>query len=267
MPRPKANQDQQLLAYQLHKDGYGPTAILQKLREEFGDENTVSPRTVATWVKGFKQRTHSLDAPFEWHRMEEYGLPWESSEYLLTMWRGYKERTGSSAPLRVRSYPTVRQVRWWWRVHNAALDLGDTEVIEFAQRFVARELAHDVLGEPMDTSDLEAWLAYRGWEERPEFTSVGTDRYWWALKRGFIPPLRSLDDERAAVYGVAKRTGNFRDAMLSMESFGTAPSHRELRAARQRAIQEGIQQPPIQPGTRAAPADHTDPNQGTQEAG
>jgi hypothetical protein len=29
-----------------------------------------------------------LDEPFQWHKLEQYGIPWEASGYLLTLWHG-----------------------------------------------------------------------------------------------------------------------------------------------------------------------------------
>ena len=33
----------------------------------------------------------SLDAPFEYNRMGEYGLPWEAGGYLMEMWAWARE--------------------------------------------------------------------------------------------------------------------------------------------------------------------------------
>ncbi|MDA0735349.1 MAG: hypothetical protein O3A93_11645 [Chloroflexi bacterium] len=238
MPRPKANPAQELRAYQLHQDGYGPTAILQKLRQEFGDDNSVSSRTIATWVRNFKLKTNTLDVPFEWHRMDEYAIPWEAGEYLLELWRRFKESQISE-----NIQPTVRQVRWWWRVHNTNEHLEPVALFEISQRFVARELAHHVLGEPQDMTDLEGWLAYRGWEMGARSNPTGGQRFNWAVENGIVPPLRPLEQERAAAYGVAEVTGNIDDLDQSIEALGTSQEHREWRAPRQRGM-EGREQEP-----------------------
>src|SRR5918996_4513578 len=62
-----------------------------------------------------------LAAAFDWHRLEEYGLPWESSNFLLKMWAEINEGdpgfdsgdswryTGRTGGL------TVREAKWAWR--------------------------------------------------------------------------------------------------------------------------------------------------------
>ena len=99
----------------------------------------------------------SPNAAFEWHRLQEYGLPWESSDILLSVWkRVCHMREDSSTPL-----PTVRQARWWWRVHLAAPDVTDPmDLFLLAQRFVIREILSDLLGQSAEMRDLDAHLAY-----------------------------------------------------------------------------------------------------------
>ena len=205
MPRPRANPEQQRRAYERHRAGFGPKAIVDTLSEEFGDE-AVSPRTVATWVKGFKDlspRTVGLDSPFEWHRMEEYGLPWEAGGFLLDLAMVLSETWIGQANPGSSSLPTVRQARWWWRVHQAAPDVvhtgtefgwavGKINLILLAERFVWREMAHDVLGEPLEMDDLEAHLKHRPWESE-ERRAV----YLSAVEQGQIPGLR-LNKDRIA---------------------------------------------------------------------
>ena len=70
MPRPKGSALQQTRTYELYKEGLGPTAIFDKLCEDF--EDPVSARTVSTWLRGFRElndEVKNLDAPFEYHRM------------------------------------------------------------------------------------------------------------------------------------------------------------------------------------------------------
>ena len=212
MPRPKANKDQELIAYQLHKDGYGPTAIRNKLIQEFGKENSVSSRTVASWVYVFKKTTNKLDIPFEWPLMTKNGIPWSASQYLLSLWRKFKEER--------KFDPTVRQVRWWWRVHCADTSLRPKSVLKISQRFVIREMAHDVLGDPFDVHDLVACLAYEGWEEHPKNKKYGLKRYRSAIRRKIIPPLRDLDQEITTLYGVAEITGDYYEIEMSVEALG-----------------------------------------------
>lgn len=174
MPRPKASAQQHRRAYELYNAGFGPTAILQQLYEEYRDD-TVSARTIATWIKGYKdlrEEVTKLDAPFEWHRLEEYGLPWEASAYLLDMWAHvhqhfdmeWQEFDQVPPPP-----PTVRQVRWWWRVHQAVPEIENKmDIYWLAESFVGREMYHDIINVPLEMADLEAYLSYKPWssEER-----------------------------------------------------------------------------------------------------
>ena len=125
MPRPKTTTTQQGKAYELFKRKLGPTAIFDILCEDF--EEPVSARTLSTWIQGFKglrPEVTNLDVPFEYHRMGEHELPWEADGYLMEMWAWAKEfwadlaeKLGDAVP----APPTVRQVRWWWRLHLVVL--------------------------------------------------------------------------------------------------------------------------------------------------
>lgn len=179
MPRPKKSPEQQVRAYQLHQQRFGAGAITLQLELEF--EAPVSRRTVERWIGGFPKDSE-LDSPFEWHRMEEYGLPWEASAFLLEMLFAAREsRLNHLLP-----EPTVRQARWWWRVHLAAPEIRDPDdLILLAQRFVSREIAHDILGSPLDLGDLQALLAYKRWRN-----DARRERYLAATTEGRIPALR-----------------------------------------------------------------------------
>ena len=126
------------------------------------------------------------DQPFEWNELEEYGLPWEAGNYLLQMWVSVKE--GEAFKVMDARFvippPTVRQARWWWRVHLAAPDLRPHETWCLAQRFSNREVAYDLLNKPFHIADLEAHLAYRPWES-PGKLSI----YRKAIGKGAIPAI------------------------------------------------------------------------------
>ena len=187
--------NQRMRAYNLYQQEFLPSLIHKQLQKEFTElEVVVSLRTVMRWVREFKtvaEEVRELDKPFEWHKLEEYGLPWEASAFLLEMsilvqenkiYRGY-----GFEPLA----PTVRQARWWWRVHLAAPDLDPVDVWYLAQRFVSRELACDALGEPEGFADLEAQLSYKPWDGWPK-DSENLEIYRHAVEIGRIPQLRSF---------------------------------------------------------------------------
>lgn len=185
MPRPQIHPAQRLVGYKLWREGRGPKAIWEKLEAEFAGE-TVSERTVATWIKGFKElkpEETSPDDPFQWHQLERYGLAWETGPYLLGLSFFLSETMtiplcGASQvmiPALPEFVPTVRQVRWWWRIHLAGAKSGDWPIGELpdavemfdvfflAQRFVYREMAQDILRQPPDMADLDALLVYQPW--------------------------------------------------------------------------------------------------------
>ena len=187
MPRPKAGTAQQGRAYQLYKEGLGPTAIFEKLCGEF--PTPVSPRTVSTWLRGFRELdpgVTNLDAPFEYHRMGERDLPWEASCHLMEMWAWAREfRTHRAQELDDLEppLPTVREARWWWRIHLMVPEISKLDVYFWAQAFVVQELLKDVLDESIDMAGLEAKLAYRPWESQEKKLV-----YLQAIDQMRIPP-------------------------------------------------------------------------------
>ena len=190
MGRPKSSPDQQIRAWNLREQrGYGPAAILKTLETEF--DSPVSERTVKNWIHEFKvlsdEKAEDLDSPFEWHRVEEYGLPWKSGAFLLEVWKQLtRSRQEPSTQM-----PTVRQARWWWRVHLAVPEVIDPmDVFYLAERFVFRELLIDVLGQPNNMRDLEAHLAYKPWVDERNRLEYHTDIKF----KGFIPPLQKTSE-------------------------------------------------------------------------
>ena len=113
------------------------------------------------------QSKKDLDDPFEWHRLEDYGLPWEAGSYLLSMWREIQELraqlnlTHLIIPGRA---PTVRQARWWWRMHLAVPEMEDKRnVYLWAKEACKQELYRDLLDKPLNLSGFNAYLAYQPW--------------------------------------------------------------------------------------------------------
>ena len=148
-------------------------------------------RTLQRTAKDIREKLGPLDRLFEWHRLDEYGLPWEASEFLLEMWAYVKELGVAlewalqySTPL---PPPTVRQAHWWWRVHQAAPDQDKVFIQLWAEALWQCELHKDVLGKTVDVSDIEAFLAYREWVS-PEHKTI----YDQAVKDGRIPPLQTI---------------------------------------------------------------------------
>lgn len=212
MPRPLASDRQRMIAYRLHKRGFGPAAILRELKDtnERGDlgefEDVVSLRTIKNWLAGFRDRDAGLDDPFEWQRLDEYGLPWEASSFLLSMWFNVQNvgwMLEEEYDLPALSSPTVRQARWWWRIHQLVPEVeSKLDIYLWAEAFVRYELFKDILGKPVDVTGLWAYLAYKPWEG-----DFALDLYNIAWTRGRITPLPGgfehfpLEQELRAIQG------------------------------------------------------------------
>jgi hypothetical protein len=187
MGRPIFDKLQYLEAWNLYKKGMGPAGI-QRWLEDRHPENPASLRTVKNWLKKFTEvdlDDPRLEEELEWHKIDEHGLPWESSRYLLSMGRFHLRWAGNE--------PTFRHAIWWWRVHQAIPSEGDYDIWGIADHFVVRELANTVMGARLGFDDLEAWLAYQPWKDAAHLKTYCED-----VDNGIIPPL--LGPER--VFGV-----------------------------------------------------------------
>ena len=103
MPRPKKFPQHKVEALEIYTGrkamGEGVSALdIQVELEVKHPEGTASYRLIADWVKEFGirgERQVLLDSLFEWHLLEEYGLPWSAGEYLLVIlyliWEDDKE--------------------------------------------------------------------------------------------------------------------------------------------------------------------------------
>ncbi len=164
--RPKKDPQTIIDIYRLRAQGKSIDQILGDL----GDDR-VSRGTVAKYTKLYdnsRETVRALYSPFEWHRLEEYGLPWHSSAYLLDMWVRIQEYWAGEdrvLPRRMpRLKPTARQVRWWWRVHLVVPEgANQLDIYFWAEQFARREMFSEILGNPLDMADLEAYLAYKPW--------------------------------------------------------------------------------------------------------
>jgi len=225
MGRPRASEKQRLWAYGLYRQGFKASAIHAQLEEDFGksnrwdeSEDVVSLGTVKNWIRQFEElgaSATSLDEPFEWHRLEEYGLPWEAGEYLLRMWNFFKE----GGVMRPTPPPTARQARWWWRVHLAAPDIDMLNLWHLSQEFASRELVSDVLGKPLELGDLEARLAYEPWADDEKYR-----RYHHAIEEGRIPEMKNRQPILIDIFQAGKQIGWSREYGFLAMSGGLASS-------------------------------------------
>jgi hypothetical protein len=215
MARPKASDTQHLRAYELWIDGqFGPTAIHQTLKKEFEAtdgvtasflatlvlattcieyEKVVSLRTVKNWLREFRELRKGvtrLDEAFEWHRLDEYGLPWEAGAYILDTCSANRRATKYWQILTKEleePVPTVRQVRWCWRVHLALPEVDGKDIILWAEAFVRYELLRDVLGNTVDMAGITAYLSHKPWT-----SDKSKEEYTKAVVEGRIPRLSDI---------------------------------------------------------------------------
>lgn len=224
MPRREIPGNQKLSAYAHYSNGVDVGAAIARLLEAEYHENAVNERTVRRWLPDFEKvqkSTAGIDEPFEWRRMGEYGIPWDQGRFIhsialealawSTLFDGYPVLTG-------------REALWCWRVRGALrLDVPKSDIHSVARALVARELRHEVLGEPFYTADIDAWFQYRPWELEQgslpgpqvfltprgfeQFPQTGA--YLVAISQGIIPALRvqHTNDELRATENAFRARG------------------------------------------------------------
>lgn len=212
MPRPRQYEAQKLEAYSIYTQrkaaGKDVSAVaIQVDLEEKHQEGTASYRVIANWVKEFKnsdERQALLDSPFEWHLMDQYGLPWEATSclteflFMVEKWRVIDGAQKAVSPRLIIAPPfTVREAIWFWRLHQSAPEIEATtgnwlDVMILASQFVRRDMAADVLRQPRYMADLEALLLYKPYLDFGG-QEVRHQAYHSAVDEGVIPTLRAYD--------------------------------------------------------------------------
>jgi hypothetical protein len=161
------------------------------------------------------EKVRDLDQPFEWHRLEVYKLPWEAGSYLLSMWREIQElraQLNLTHLIIPRRAPTVRQARWWWRVHLAVPEMEDKlNVYLWAKEACKQELYRDLLGKPLNLSGFNAYLAYQPWANAENEMAYTTA---WSEGRVAPPPIPFEEfvgdvDSRAEALDRASKVGEY----------------------------------------------------------
>lgn len=207
MPQAKITDDQRLAIFSLRKDEKGQLRSIDKIRkymeERWNKGKGPKPparRTIANYVKIYddlKTEIKLRGRPFEWHKLEEYGLPWEASKVILQahQWmqanylnqvEHYKSLPNAIGEI-YRPEFTVRQARWVWRISQALLgeEVGIANIYYMAAAFSGREIAHDLLDIPLEMADLEGILAWTPWK-----SDEHQEGYYKAVRAGIIPPVR-----------------------------------------------------------------------------
>ena len=166
-------------------------AIADTLSQEAADGRKFDRVTIYRAYKSMPDLP--VDAPFQWHKMnsQDNELPWGASAYLLEFWRFALESSVYPLEDTAVALPSVREARWWWRVHLADPDLEMSGVLNLAKAFELRELFHDVLGIPLEVEDLEALLGYKPWQDDEKLHV-----YLRAIEEKRIPFISGLSMDR-----------------------------------------------------------------------
>jgi hypothetical protein len=170
---------------------------------EFSDvcpDESLSRGATAKYVKKYDNLLESIKqgyAPFEWHKPEWYGIPTEANGFLLNMW-AFSLEHGTDRELPPASQdgyllPTVRQVRWWWRVHLAAPDAPLIVILTNATELAERELLEQLGYGIRATHDIWAYLAFCAW------AGPGDRKHEMAVKQGAIDAWSILSDRQASL--------------------------------------------------------------------
>ena len=160
MPRNKIYPEQQIRSYKLFSKGSAQTEIHSKLISEFMN-CSVSMRTVGNWISEFKSvspRLTFLDEVFEWHKCEEYGIPWTASHKLLGIC--YTCYENQDEP------PSGREALWWWRISQAAPELKNGQIIQIGNDYADREIRSVLLGKiKAEFDDLNTFMVYKPYNQ------------------------------------------------------------------------------------------------------
>ena len=199
-------------SYQLRQAGLTLTRIMEKLSEEFDEDDVPNESTIARHLKkfadGIPPEELAEDALFQWGTMS--GVPWEGSANLLQISVNYNRDRELD---HWRPF-TRRLAKWTWRVlqafggpiaDDAEPEWGSNDVVDdvsrllydslaaatedgsvpysgdvllVAQEYAWREIAQITLGEPLNTTDLDLWLGSTPWKGPGWF-----ERYLRAKKR------------------------------------------------------------------------------------
>lgn len=151
----------------LNLQGLGITAIADRLART--ELEPPDPRTVRRYLDEFKKLSDEeqlLHAPFAWFRLDEYRLPWESSQYLNEFVRRWKsgEMFFYLPAWHQVITPPARHVIWAWRVHCALPELDVRDVWFFSFLYSLRQLVGNVYQREISNRELDLAVMMRPWE-------------------------------------------------------------------------------------------------------
>ncbi len=152
-------------------------------------DKKASRNTVAKYVKEWsalpEEERNALE-PVDWSRIEDFGLPPESLPHLLSIWiKCPYWRKNQPGP----ELPSGQEVRWWWRILQAAPGFSHEGMWGFVNDIVLRERWAFRQGKSAELDDVWAYLAWGGWKPESE-----DSRYKEAVAEGEVPPKKNVMD-------------------------------------------------------------------------
>ena len=111
----KSNIEQFVQTYRLFYDQKQQSEIQECLREKFPKPKNkpVSLRTISEWLLQIRksqmtisQKEREESEEVDWHKLDEYDLPWEASRSVANFRNRYKRM------------PNLRVLKWWWRLNQ-----------------------------------------------------------------------------------------------------------------------------------------------------
>ena len=126
MGRTFTNTAQISKGFEMYAKGYRRSRIL----DSFGDQPRPSLRTLGNWIARYKNISEdmlALEHEFEWLHMDIFSIPWEYAHLINRL---------SSLELQK---PSLRRVRWWFRIKKINPHYSDGIVAYIANKCVVNE--------------------------------------------------------------------------------------------------------------------------------
>ena len=126
MGRTFTNTAQISKGFEMYAKGYRRSSIL----DSFSDEPRPSLRTLGNWIARYKNVSEdilALEHEFEWVHMDMFSIPWEHAQLINRL-----------SCLELQK-PSLRRVRWWFRIKEINPHYSDGVVAYIANKCVVNE--------------------------------------------------------------------------------------------------------------------------------
>lgn len=188
----RRNTDQRAKTLVLFGLSFGPTAIHNKLCEEFLEP--VSLKTVKNWLADFRRTPKDIDGretaiakflerfeSFTWADIGKYEIPWEASEFIARL---LVKNVDISISKNTWYRDLARiEVSWICRFHLVAPKVPISTFLEMKEEIVLEDALSVLTGNPIDFDATFWYVAYGPWES-PERQRA----YDAAVAKRYVPP-------------------------------------------------------------------------------